>query len=220
MSEASQKQLETNKSFGTAVIKKYTQEETRNLIKSIVRIECDPEMLFKTLGENIFPRFINGNKEEREKARGDFDKKTMAAIFALGLENYYPLAETVADCYRPLIIESARQIEKEYKCKAPSERMLAGIIANAFVRVIDNSRRLDNELGDAGQSITENKTKYLTMLSKQVDRANRQFLNALMTLKQLKAPAIEMHIKAKNAFVSQNQQINVTKENNEIVEPK
>ena len=56
------------------------------------------------------------------------------------------------------------------------------------------------------------------MLSKERDRAHRQYLSTIMTLKQLKAPAIEMNIKAKTAFVSQNQQINVPqapKENNE-----
>ena len=68
---------------------------------------------------------------------------------------------------------------------------------------------------NAGEYITENRTKYLAMLSKQIDRANRQFLSALTTLKQLKTPSIEMNIKTNTAFVSQNQQINSKNETNE-----
>jgi hypothetical protein len=45
-------------------------------------------------------------------------------------------------------------------------------------------------------------------MGKELDRANRIFLNALMTLKQLKNPPLELNIKAGNAFFGQNQQFN------------
>ena len=64
------------------------------------------------------------------------------------------------------------------------------------------------------------------MISKELDRANRQFITALTTLKQIKAPSLEINVKTKAAFVAQNQQLNVnpTDKNNlnknENIEPK
>ena len=77
---------------------------------------------------------------------------------------------------------------------------------------------------DIVEYISDERTRYLGYLSKQMDRAHRQYLSALMTLKQLKAPAIEMNIKTKNTFVAQNQQINATQptesNKNETIDPK
>jgi hypothetical protein len=88
-------------------------------------------------------------------------------------------------------------------------------MVNAYIRVLDNSRRLNNELN--GQNITPNRNIYIANLSKQIDRANRQYISALLTLKQLKSPNVEMNIKTNNAFISNNQQINVNK--NENIKP-
>lgn len=89
------------------------------------------------------------------------------------------------------------------------------IVTNSFIRAIDHSRRFNNCL-NAGEYLSDERTRYLTMLSKQIDRANRQYLNALTALKQIKAPVIEMNIRTNTAFVSQNQQINVDNKINEI----
>ncbi len=67
--------------------------------------------------------------------------------------------------------------------------------------------------------INQNRTAYISILSKEADRSHRQFLSALMTLKQIKAPTIEMNIKARTAFVSDKQQININKEADEIIKP-
>ena len=207
MSVSSQEQLETgNKTV--AITKKYTQKETRELIQKIARTDCDPELILKELGGDILPKFIDGNQKEQKEARNLLEEKSLKAMMALGVETHFPLIETVGEGYRPLVMEFSRYLISELDCKTTHEKALAQLVVNAYIRVIDNSRRLNNELGGPGQEINENRTKYISMLSIQIDRANRQFLNALVTLKQLKAPAIEMNIKAKTAFIAQNQQIN------------
>jgi hypothetical protein len=54
-------------------------------------------------------------------------------------------------------------------------------------------------------------------MSKELDRANRQFITALTTLKQMKTPSIEINVTAKTAFVGKNQQFNANKSNNENI---
>jgi hypothetical protein len=63
-------------------------------------------------------------------------------------------------------------------------------------------------------------SRHYSVMSKELDRANRQFITALTTLKQMKAPSIEINVTAKTAFVAENQQFNVNKNNNENIDPK
>jgi hypothetical protein len=104
------------------------------------------------------------------------------------------------------------QIIKDYSCTTSIEKALAEVITNAYIRILDNSRRLNNELN--ADQITQNRNIYFANLSKQLDRAHRQFDSAIFSLRQLKQPNVEVSVKATNAFLSQNQQINVN-ENNE-----
>ena len=72
-------------------------------------------------------------------------------------------------------------------------------------------------------SISSEKNGYLAILSKELDRAHRQLITALTTLRQIKNPPIEFNVKAKTAFVAQNQQINAINnpiQQNENIEPK
>lgn len=104
-------------------------------------------------------------------------------------------------------------IEEEYDCKTASEYALAELVASSYVRSLETSQELiscrDQINGIIG---LREKTEYCSMLSKELDRANRQFTNAILTLKQLKTPSMTLNVKAKNAFVGQNQQFNTFNE--------
>lgn len=194
----------------STALKRYTPEEVKKVILEIVMLDGDLGHNLKNLGDEILPKFFYGNEQEKKEALEKLEKKALEVMMALETDTHWALMESFYSQYRGLVKEFSSQLIKDYNCDTIAEKALAEIIANAFIRVIDNSRRLNNQLGDpgGGQPITENRTKYLTMLSKQVDRANRQFLNALVTLKQLKVPTIEMNIRTKNTFVAQSQQIN------------
>jgi hypothetical protein len=118
--------------------------------------------------------------------------------------------ETFTEKYRMFAREMLKTMIVELNCSNETERALAELAVNAYVRVIDNSRRLNNEY--ESREITPNRNVYIANLSKQIDRANRQYLSAIMTLRQLKSPTVEMTIKANTAFVSHNQQVNVQKD--------
>ncbi len=208
-----------------SVMKRYTPEEAKKMISEIVMLDGDLSNNLKNLGDEILPKFFYGNEQEKKEATEKLGKKALEVMMALETDTHWALMESFYSQYRGLAKEFSSQLIKDYDCNTIAEKALAEIIANAYIRIIDNSRRLNNQLGDpdGGQPITENRTKYLTMLSKQVDRTNRQFLSALVTLKQLKMPAIEMNIKAKTAFVAQNQQINAlnnSAQQNENINPK
>jgi len=222
MTRVSKKQLKIG-SKTTAITKKYTLEETRDLIKKVSRVDCDPELILKELGEDILPKFISGNQKEQKETKKILEEKSMKAMMALGMETHFPLLETVESRYRPLAMEFSRNIICEFDCKTNHEKALAQLVVNAYIRVIDNSRRFNNCL-EAGEYLSNERNGYLAVISKQIDRANRQFIVALTTLKQIKEPSLEINVKAKTAFISKNQQINVVDSlkstNNETNEPK
>jgi hypothetical protein len=197
----------------------FSPEKTRRMIMNIARFEGDLDKDIEKLGEDIFPRFFDGEGKEKKEARKELDKITRNVLFALEVDTHGALMASFDQPFRGMAKELSKQIIIEYNCKTHAEKMLVEIIVNGFIRTIENSNRFNNTM-NAGEYITPNRTNYLAMLSKQIDRSQRQYLSALMTLKQLKAPTIEMTIKANTAFIAQNQQNNANQPNHEIIDSK
>jgi hypothetical protein len=195
------------------VLKKYSSDEVKDRIIRGTLLDEDLQQVISQLGNDLFPKHFDGNKKEREESKKETVEKTVMAMMALETETHVGITESFTNRYRGMVRQLCSQIIKEYQCNSNLEKTLVEIVVNSFVRTIDNSRRLNNEL--ECREITKNRNVYIANISKQLDRSNRQYLSSLMTLKQLKAPNIEMNIKATTAFISQNQQINVDKENNE-----
>lgn len=166
----------------------------------------NPDILLDKLAKKIAE---NGDKTLSDELMQDFHK----AVMAVGLSTHLPIAETVREEYRTFLIEMVQSIEKEYDCKTPSEKALAETVASSYIRVIQFSRELT--LCTKEKSLSHEKNGYYSLVSKEVDRANRHFTTALLTLKQLKSPTMEVNVKAKNAFIGQNQQFNASNTQNE-----
>lgn len=187
------------------IAKKFTPDEVRDLVKKSLKADCDPDQIFQTAAEKI-TIIASGSKKEADKAEKELMEISNKSLMPLGLETHYALAETIDTRYRPLVIEVARQIEKEYNCETPTEKILAETIAGTYGKIIEYSKQL--ECCTRLEYLSNEKNGYYAMLSKELDRAHRQLITALTTLKQIKSPPIELNVKAKTAFVAQNQQIN------------
>jgi hypothetical protein len=191
-------------------VKQLSNDEVRSFVLSSVIIPCDIDSMLKEMGSMIIPKYKEG-----VTSIDTVIEKSLEILRGLELDSHVGLMETVDEKYRALVKELSSKIIKEYSCQTTIEKALAEQIANAHVRIIDNSRRLNNEFNC--RNITLNRNNYISNLSKQLDRAHRQFDSAVFALKQLKQPQIEVNVKATNAFVSNNQLINVTKKD-EIIE--
>jgi len=195
------------------IIKTYSSKEVRRMIPNILKIPTDVEYVLENLGRDLLPKYLDGNEKEKEDAMKKIMETSADLFRSLELETQAGLMESIDERYRATAKDLTEKIIYENDCKKTEEKMLAEVIVSAFIKILDNSRRLTNEYNCV--NITPNRNNYIAILSKQVDRANRQYLGALMSLKQLKSPSINMSIKTNNAFVSNNQQINVDKKNNE-----
>ncbi|MSU54531.1 MAG: hypothetical protein EXS48_01665 [Candidatus Staskawiczbacteria bacterium] len=171
--------------------------------------------VIRELHEDILPKVMNGSEEEKKIALELLDKKTTTLLRALESEVHATSMESFDPRLHTWVFELISKIIEESSCTTELEKAVATVVASTHIRFIDNSKRLNDYFNDS-YGTTKDEARYLEVLSKQTDRAHRQFLNSVMVLKQLKAPLVEMNIKTMNAFVAQNQQINVDKEINEV----
>jgi|JI10StandDraft_1071094.scaffolds.fasta_scaffold98165_3 hypothetical protein len=198
-------------------IKKYDEKDAKRIALGMITLQDGKDALLKEMTEKILPGCLSTDKQEQENSLLQVKEKGLAILRIFESESHVGLMETFNDEYRTLSREMCQTMIREFVCVNEAESALVELIVNAYIRVIDNSRRLNNEL--ECKNITPNRNVYIANLSKQLDRANRQFLSALMTLQQLKTPQIEMNIKTTNAYVSHNQQINLTEKKDEIIKP-
>ena len=204
------KQIQENKEIKP--VKTYTREEAIREVKYVLSIPIDPNYLIDQFRSQILPKLNGNNKEEFEKAKVELMEMSRKLIVATGLNNHYHLAETIEEDNRPLILSLAQELVKEYDCKTVSEVSLAEMVAVHYGRVISYSKVLANNAQGGSKPITTERNGLYSFLSKEIDRASRQYMMTLTTLRQFKNPPIEINVRAKTAFVSQNQQINNTQE--------
>ncbi len=200
----------------------YTREEAINELNRYMSAPIDPDYIIDEFRKKVLPKIKGDNKKEQDQALDEFKEKANQYAMALGLSNHYHVAETTQERRQPLILAITRELLKEYDCKTTSEITLAEMAAIHYGRVLTFSSMLAGNT-QGGSAISMERNGYYTFLGKEIERASRQYLATLSALKQFKNPPFEINVKAKTAFVSQNQQINATNNvgiDNETIEPK
>lgn len=188
------------------VEKKLSREEAKDMVMKSAIVIGDIDNTLDQLTE-LLPKWKDVDLKKDPKAKEEFDKKVSATMYGFESETHVALMESFNERFRGSAKVICKQFIKDLDCKNDFEKLLAESATMAFMRYMDASRRLNNCF-DVDNLITPNKTAYMAMLSKERDRAHRQYLSTIATIKQLKSPTIEMNIRTKNAFVAQNQQIN------------
>jgi len=187
-------------------LQKYTAEEIKNYIFKLDTVgTVGPAM--QQLLNGLWSSYQHGSTKDREKLESEMQKQVSAVLYGYEVETHMTMMESFGERFRGSAKEMCKQFIQDFDCKTNVEKSMAETAAMAFMRYLDASRRLNNCL-DVNNQLSPVKTGYMAMLSKERDRAHRQYLSTVLTLKQLKSPTIEMTIKTKNTFVAQNQQIN------------
>jgi len=133
-------------------------------------------------------------------------EELLKVLVVVGSDSHYNLANTTDETFGVLAVDFCKQIIQEYKCETPSEKALAELLTSAYIRYLRVANRLDT--GISSDYLSKERNAFMTILSKELDRAFRAYLAALTTFKQIKSHPIRLNIKATTAFVAQNQQVN------------
>ncbi len=210
MTKTSIRQSNKKQRMDDALAKPTPPEEIKNILKEQAKTNYDPRYLLQKAGKT-FADFLAAPKLNKELAT-QFQRELEAAMPIVALDTHYLVAETVGDHYRSFVVQFANDLITEYQCDTPSEKALAENIAGAYGRTLELSRRIYAAVNV--DLISNENNCYYNMLSRELEHAQRQFLSSLLVLKQLKSPNMEVNIKAKTAFISQNQQINANTQQN------
>lgn len=180
------------------------------------------EDIMEKLWKEYIPVVRTGDARKLVRTKEHIDLFRQA-LTIYGLDNHVPLSETVERQYWPLVSEFSNQLIKDYSCRTSGEKALAETIASAYIRILVISRRLNGALTPETVKISREHTTFYSMLSKELDRANRHFTSAFQMLVRLKQPPLNVHLKTQNAYVAQAQQFNMgkpePKENEKIINP-
>jgi len=186
------------------------EEKVVRILKTI-KLDIHPSNLLEKSAE-LWAEFETATGAKKKELTSAVNKKLGDAVGIYNLENHYLVAETLNDKrYQTLLLSVVNQLVDEYKCNTASEKMLAETAGWAYCRAIEYGRKL-NAL-TRQEYLSSEKNGYYSMLSKEVDRATRQYIGALQALKTIKQPPLSVTFKADNAFVAQNQQINAHPDN-------
>ncbi|MFH1792149.1 MAG: hypothetical protein ABH819_00710 [Patescibacteria group bacterium] len=117
------------------------------------------------------------------------------------------LCTSVPERFSVFALEFSKKLQDEFKCVTASEKSLAEITSLNFIRTLWIQDRIKAYLGVG--SITDMGVKYLDVLSRELDRAERHYQTSLQVLKMFKSPDIKVNIKTNTAVVGQNQAVQV-----------
>ena len=119
---------------------KRSLDAVRAIAIRAIHVEDDPKEILKRFDETITCLIENKTEGQEGKVMSELADKAMNVV---GLDNHYPIAETITR-NRPLVIEFANQLAEEYQCKTQTEKSLVEVIAGSFGRILEYSKLFNN----------------------------------------------------------------------------
>lgn len=191
-----------------------TEYDPADTIKQAEMAIANPREYEKMLVDDPYD---DGEDEEEEDYGGlelikrwtSKDDPLSRAMTLFEFQNGALMVSSIPDQYRTFAVDMSRRLQEDYHCSLQSEKALAELATINFIRTIEVQRKITNFLDI--NSLTDNGVKYLAIMSKELDRANRHFLAAIQTLNMLKQPPVRVNVKADTAILGQNQFIQENK---------
>mgnify|MGYP001564062733 CR=1 FL=1 len=185
----------------TSLIVSPKQKETALELMKQFRVPFDPDVVFDEVVKEVRQmKLINGGKHSFTPENYIFKAITLSEF-----DNGILMTEALSEHYKTLSIHMSRELQVEFMCKTVSEKATAELVAVNYCRTLEIQRRINNylQLG----SITDTGVRFLDVLSKELDRANRHYLTAVQALKTMKQSQPRVSIKTDTAIFGRNQLI-------------
>jgi hypothetical protein len=183
----------------TKPIKKFTPEEVKRIALDSALGHFRMDEKIRKLGEEILPANIAG-KCSNEKVGEELGHISRA----LSLDSGHTLLESISENYQGLAFQMKQDLHREFDCKMASEKALVDLAVSSYISKLHYTKLLRlNQTNSSGDH-----TGYRNSASREIDRAHRQFISAIETLKIMKQPALKVNVKTNNAFIGEKQQFN------------
>ena len=171
-------------------------EEVVEFLGTQCKTSYDPDFILKEVGKDLAE---NPSKQKNVTPDSTIYKSLTLFEFEKGIL----LVSVIPEMYRPFAIDLSRKLQAEFDCQTTSGKATAELAALNFVRTMEIQRKIDSCL--ARDTISEISVKYLAVLSKELDRANRHYLAVVQVLKTMNQPLLSVSVKTQTAVIGQNQ---------------
>lgn len=209
-----------------------TEKQNKELVKKEDK-KAEVEKMLKVFTDSMeasrygIEEYIDLLKKKKLTAKEEKRRSELELEIAKsnGLKNGIWAANVSYGKYHKFLSTTRSNLVKEYDCQTSLELMLADRIVVNYWR----SMKIDSifnrlvETEDGGYTFNDSKITLIRELSKGLESSSRQLNTSMLLLKELKQPKLDVNVRTKNAFISQNQEFNVNKQNDkqdEIIEPK
>jgi hypothetical protein len=124
------------------------------------------------------------------------------------------MTRVVPEEYRAFAIDFMQKLQVEYNCVTPSEKANCEIVAVNYCQYLEAQRQLNNALviSDTGKNGSAN--NFISLMSKEKDRAYRHYESALLNLRTAKQPPMNVTVKAEVANIADKQVVSTGKQQN------
>jgi len=181
--------------------KQPTLQEAKNTAILTIQSTANVDKSLKELAEKQLPYLSTG-----EIISDEVMKNIIAVSLAYSQESGCALMESIEPSYRGFALQLRKSLQQEFDCKNPSEIALVDQVVNSHIRKITYSKLLESH--NEPKWLSHEKVALLNFYSREIDRAHRQFISAIETLRFIKQPSIKVNVKTNNAFIGENQQFN------------
>lgn len=158
------------------------------------------------------PKLTKNKVAKKDQLDKELNAKISSLKKACTLDTKCLLVNAVDEADESIALELAKELESEFKVKTSSEKILVHMAVQSFIRMNKCSRLLT--VNTPSPHIWHEIAHHISVYSKEIDKAFRQNISALQTLRAIKQPPLKVNIKTNNAFVAENMQNNATVSNN------
>ena len=183
------------------LVAKFTTQEAKNTAILTIQSIANADKSLKDLAEKQLPHISHG-----EIISDEVMKNMVAVSLAYSQESGCALMESIDPRYRGFALQLRESLQREFDCKNPSEIALVDQAVNSHIRKITYSKLMESR--NEPEWLSHEKVALLNFYSREIDRAHRQFISSIETLKFIKQPSIKVNVKTNNAFIGENQQFN------------
>lgn len=194
--------IQKNKDIQSVTLaKKIPLEDLKRIVINSFTRDIDSKSILEKLSSVQLSDFYK-TKEQDKALENNFEKVALA----FSLESGYILAESVPERYDSFCFEFKKKLEQEFDCQTASEKAMVEQAVNAHIKTLSYSRLMNKHREP--DYLSPDKVNMLNFYSREIDRAHRQYISAIETLKFMKQPSLKVNIKTNNAFLAENQQFN------------
>ncbi len=193
-----------NKKTKSNWITKLDDNGFRDLFLKNMKLKKSPEMIMGEIRE-LYEEGSNhpSSSQKSKDAMEAVNKRGEEVAKMLSLDTKYIMIDSVHKDYTSFALDFAEQLEREFDVKTASEKSLVQSAVSAYCRVMRFSTVLNQNFPP---SLFPESLRLTEVVTKEIDRANRQYLTCLQVLEQKKRPPMKVNVRTNTAFIAENQQ--------------